>query len=105
MKRVLFDHCVPKSLRRWLPSWEVWTCFEQGWAALSNGQLLNAAETAGFDVFLTADQSLRYQQNLAARRVPVTELPTNRLSLLPLLVPVLSTALEHTTAGSYEATP
>lgn len=62
MKRVLSDHCVPKPLRRELPGEEVRTCFEQGWATLRNGELLAAAETAGFDVFVTADKNMRYPQ-------------------------------------------
>lgn len=105
MKRILFDHCVPKPLRRQLSGGEVRTCFEQGWATLRNGELLAAAEAAGFDVFLTADQSLRYQQNLAARRIAIIELPTNRLSMLPSLVPALLEAVKRATPGSYESIP
>jgi hypothetical protein len=102
VKRILFDHCVPKPLRRRLTDCEVRTCFEQGWAALRNGELLAAAEAAGFDVFLTADKSLRYQQNLAGRRIAIIELPTNRLSMLPFLVPALLEAVNRATTGSYE---
>jgi hypothetical protein len=105
VKRILFDHCVPKPLRRQLAGCEVRTCFEQGWATLRNGELLAAAEAAGFDVFLTADQSLRYQQNLAVRRIAIIELPTNRLSMLPSLVPALLEAVKRTMPGSYEGIP
>lgn len=105
MKRILFDHCVPKPLRRHLPGCEVRTCFEQGWATLRNGELLAAAEAAGFEVFVTADRNLRYQQNPSARRIAIIDLPTNRLSMLPLLVPALLAVLTRATSGSYEAIP
>ena len=81
------------------------TCFEQGWATLRNGELLAAAEAAGFEVFVTADQNLRYQQNLSARRIAIIELPTNRLSLLPFLVPALLDAVSRATPGSYQGIP
>lgn len=64
-----------------------------------------AAEAAGFEVFVTADKNLRYQQNLSARRIAIIELPTNRLAMLPLLVPALPAALTRATSGSYEAIP
>jgi alkanesulfonate monooxygenase SsuD/methylene tetrahydromethanopterin reductase-like flavin-dependent oxidoreductase (luciferase family) len=102
VKSILFDHCVPKPLRHQLAGCEVRTCFEQGSATLRNGELLAAAEAAGFDMFLTADKSLRYQQNLSARKIAIIELPTNRLSMLPLLVPALQEAVKRATGGSYE---
>ena len=71
MKRVLFDHCTPKPLRGRLAGYEVRTCFEEGWSALRNGELLAAADAAQFDIFITADQNLRYQQNLGSRRVAI----------------------------------
>jgi hypothetical protein len=105
VKRILLDHCVPKPLRRELMGWEVRTCFEQGWAALRNGELLAAAEAAGFEIFVTADKNLRYQQNLAGRKIAIIELPTNRLSLLAALGHSLQVAVKRTTAGSYEEIP
>ena len=48
--------------------------FELGWATLRNGELLSAAEAAGFEVFVTTDTNLRYQQNLAARRIAIVVL-------------------------------
>jgi hypothetical protein len=101
VSRILLDHCVPKPLRRWLSGHEVRTCHEEGWDAFLNGELIAAAEAAGFDVFITADKNLRYQQNIALRRLAIIELPTNRLSLLPFLVPALQQALTGATPGSY----
>jgi hypothetical protein len=84
MKRVLLDHCVPRRVKQALVDCEVSTAFHRGWAELVNGALLKAAEEAGFDVLVTADKNLRYQQKLAARRIGIVELPTNSLpDLLP----------------------
>ena len=105
MTRILLDHCVPKPLRRWLPGETVRTCHEEGWAGFRNGELLAAAEAAGFEVFITADKNLRYQQNLASRRLAIIELPTNRLSLLPFLVPRLQQALAQARPGSSQEIP
>lgn len=105
MKRVLFDHCVPKPLRRRLTGFQIRTCYEEGWDALHNGELLAAAEAAGFDVFVTADQNLRYQQNLRARRIAVIELPQNRLAILLLLVPAIQHALTSIAPGGYVQIP
>jgi hypothetical protein len=76
MRRVLFDQGVPLPLRRELPDAEVSTAFQMGWSRVANGDLLTAAEAGGFEVFITTDQNLRYQQNLAARQIGILVLPT-----------------------------
>jgi len=76
--RILFDQGTPVPLRDALPSHTVETAYERGWSRLSNGDLLAAAETNGFGLFLTTDQSLRYQQNLSARTIAILVLPTTR---------------------------
>jgi hypothetical protein len=73
--RILFDHGVPAPLRDSLGDHAVATAYEMGWAGLDNGALLISAEAA-FDAFVTTDQNLRYQQNLAGRRLAVLVLPT-----------------------------
>ena len=103
MKRVPFDHCTPKPLRGHLAGYEIRTCFEEGWAVLHNGELLAAADAAQFDIFITADKNLRYQQNLGSRRVAIVELPTNRLVLIESLVPAIQQALASATPGSYQS--
>jgi predicted nuclease of predicted toxin-antitoxin system len=75
--RILFDQGVPVPLRRFLAGHVVETAYERGWSSLSNGDLLTAAEAA-FDVFITTDQNLRYQQDLAGRRLAILVLPTTR---------------------------
>jgi hypothetical protein len=66
--RILFDHSTPAPLRRYLTDHLVTEAIEREWDRLSNGDLLTEAEAAGFDVFLTADKNIRYQQNLGAER-------------------------------------
>jgi predicted nuclease of predicted toxin-antitoxin system len=73
--KILFDHGTPAPLRHQLPGHEIATAYEMGWARLSNGDLLAAAEKA-FAVFITTDKNLRYQQNLAGRRLAILVLPT-----------------------------
>lgn len=73
--RVLLDQGTPVPLRRVLDAHAVSTAFEMGWAQLSNGELLNAAESA-FDVLITTDQNLRHQQNLTTRTLAILVLPT-----------------------------
>jgi hypothetical protein len=73
--RVLFDQGTPEPLRRALTPHEVSTAFELGWSNLENGDLLRAAE-GRFEVFVTTDQNLRYQQNLADRQLAILVLPT-----------------------------
>ena len=64
MRRVLFDEDVPRQLRRELPEFEIQTVPEVGWSGIKNGELLRRAESL-FDVFVTADRNLSFQQNLA----------------------------------------
>jgi hypothetical protein len=71
---VLFDHSVPAPLRYALKDHVVVEAVERGWEALGNGALLDAAEAAGFEVFVTADKNIRFQQNLALRKVAVVVL-------------------------------
>jgi len=73
--RILFDQGTPVPLRKLLIGHGVSTAFEMNWSELDNGELLAAAE-ASFDVFITTDQSLRYQQNLSGRRIGILVLPT-----------------------------
>lgn len=73
--RILFDQGTPAPLRRFLTAHTVSTAYEMGWSDLQNGDLLRAAEAA-FDLFITTDQNLGYQQNLTGRRLAILVLPT-----------------------------
>jgi hypothetical protein len=66
---ILFDHGTPKGLIRVLPGHTIHTAQAKGWDTLSNGALLNAAEAAGFELLVTTDRRIRYQQNLGVRRI------------------------------------
>jgi len=81
-RRVLLDENLPQNLRLLLPGHTVVTVAFQGWAGLSNGALIAAAEQAGFDLMITADQGIRYQQSLKDRNLAVVVLSTNRNSLV-----------------------
>ena len=74
--RVLCDQGTPVPLRLALSQHEVSTAFEQNWATLKNGELLDAAESVRFDVLVTTDMNLRYQQNLTGRRIAIVVLST-----------------------------
>ena len=83
--RILVDECLPEDLKEWLPGWELATVQEMGWAGVKNGELLRRAENQ-FDLLLTADKRLRYQQNLKGCRLAILVLPSNRLRVLrPML--------------------
>jgi hypothetical protein len=95
VKRVLFDENMPRKLRRDLPEFFIRTAQEEGWSAFKNGELLRrAAET--FDVVLTIDQRMRYQQNVPQFMIGVVviELRDARLVYLRTLVPQLREAIE-----------
>ncbi len=73
--KVLFDQGTPRPLRRHLKGHEVKTSAQMAWSLLDNGRLLEAAEEE-FDVFVTTDKNLKYQQNLRGRRLAILVLPT-----------------------------
>jgi hypothetical protein len=77
MPLILFDQNTPRQLRRALVGHEVRTAVQMGWDSLANGELTEAAENGGFDVMVSADQNLRYQQNLVGRRLALVVLSTN----------------------------
>ena len=72
--RILFDQGTPAPLRRHLDGHEVDTAAERGWSDLDNGDLIENAEREGYDVLITTDQNMRYQQNLAGRMLAVVVL-------------------------------
>ena len=74
--RVLFDQGTPVPLRKHLPVHHVSTAHELGWDNLKNGELLQQAEDSGFEVLVTTDQNLRYQQYLTKRVIAVVVLTT-----------------------------
>jgi len=92
--QLLLDECVPKRLRQSLPSHHVRTVPEMGWAGKENGALLAVAESE-FDVLITVDQKLKYQQSVAERNIAVVVLVArrNKIEFLRLLVPEIERIL------------
>ena len=72
--RILFDNGTPRQLRHQLFGHDVETCRENGWERLANGELLDRAEESGFELLITTDQGIRYQQNMSNRRISVVVL-------------------------------
>jgi hypothetical protein len=72
--RILFDHGAPSGIARSLAGHEVTEAIERGWDRISNGELLTTAEAAGFELLLTTDKNIRYQQNLKGRNIAVVVL-------------------------------
>jgi hypothetical protein len=99
--RVLVDQNSPRGLRTHLPDHEVVLAREMGWATLANGELIAAAETASFDVLVTADQNIQYQQNLSGRRLALVVLGTNHWDVIRAEIHLVQEALSVATAGTY----
>jgi hypothetical protein len=99
--RILFDQGVPVPLRGFLAQ-EVQTCHERGWSELSNGELIEAANRE-FEVFVTTDKNLRYQQNLKSRRIAIFVLPTTRWPVLKPFGPQIALTVSHLKDGEFLA--
>lgn len=99
--RVLFDQGTPVPLRHSLADHEVTTAYELGWSTLKNGELLEAAERAGFEVLVTTDLNLRYQQNLDSRRIAVVVLSTPSWPRVQRAVVEVVKAISAASPGSY----
>jgi hypothetical protein len=99
--KVLFDQGTPLPLRKVLPEHIVESAYERGWSALQNGDLIAAAELAGFDVLVTTDRNLKYQQNLANRKVAIVVLLSASWPRIQLVVPAITAAIAAATPGSY----
>ncbi|CAA9360293.1 MAG: hypothetical protein AVDCRST_MAG68-4330 [uncultured Gemmatimonadetes bacterium] len=97
---------MPKRLRRELPEYAVRTVVEQGWSGVKNGALLRLAG-AEFDVFLTVDQNLRYQQNLSELPLPVVLIvaPSNNIDVLRPLMPAVRELLPLLKPGAFYRVP
>lgn len=101
--RVLLDESTPRGLRRFLPGHQVRTVQEEGWTSLKNGALLRVAEDAGFKLMVTADASIKYQQNLNNRKLALVVLPTNDWSKVKALTKLIADMVDGAEPGSYQA--
>jgi hypothetical protein len=99
--RILFDNGTPRGVASALPGHTVEEARSHGWDTLRNGELLDAAEAAGFDVLLTTDRNIRYQQNLTRRTIAIVVLGKGRWKLVKNRLPAIAAAVAAATAGSF----
>ena len=99
---VLFDNSTPRTLARYLLEHHTITeARARGWGRLDNGTLLDAAEAAGFEVFVTVDKNLSYQQDLTKRKIAIVVLGKGRWSLIKPHVAQIVAAVNAATPGSF----
>lgn len=101
--KVLLDHNLDRRLKGDLPGHETATTYECGWADLSNGELLSAAEAAEFDVLMTADSNIVRQQNIGDRRISILVLRAynNRRSTQLEMISEVLQALDLMEKGTF----
>ena len=99
--RILFDNGTPRGVAAALANHTVEEARARGWDTLRNGELLDAAEAAGFDVFLTTDRNIRYQQNLTVRKIAIVVLGKGRWRLIRSKLAMIATAVAAATPGSF----
>lgn len=100
--KVLFDQGTPAPLREALVAHVVETAYERGWSRLQNGAILRAAEEEGFEVFVSTDRNLEYQQNLFGRRLAIVVLLSTSWPRIRRVLPAVVEAVASATAGSYQ---
>ena len=98
--KILLDECVPWPMHRLLAGHECRTAQQCGWGGIKNGRLLELAEKE-FPLFITSDQNLRYQQNLAGRRIAILELSTNKLRRIVAAAELLCAAVDAIKPGEF----
>jgi predicted nuclease of predicted toxin-antitoxin system len=99
--KILFDQGTPVPLRRHLTGHIVDTTFERGWSSLENGELLDAAERNGFDLLITTDQNLQYQQHLGGRRLAIVVLLSTSWPRIQLRITEIQTVVDAIGPGDY----
>jgi hypothetical protein len=102
--KILLDECTPRFLKHRLPGQHVSTVQEMGWTGLKNGDLL-AAAGGHFDLFITTDKNLRFQQNLTKYSLAVVLLPSNRMSIVLHLITEIEAAVNSIKPGDFIEIP
>jgi hypothetical protein len=100
--KILFDQGTPVPLRHSLPEHAVDTAYDRGWSALTNGDLLAIAEKEGYELMITTDQNLRYQQNLASRQIAIIVLMSTSWPRIQLHIEAIQDAVENSFPGAYQ---
>jgi hypothetical protein len=101
--KILFDQNVPRPLVRFLVAHDVKRATELGWDELKNGALLAAAESAGFDVLLSGDKTIRHEQNMAARKIGSVYMSDNHWPIVKDYVDAIVGAVESVKSGEIKA--
>ena len=99
--RVLFDNNVPYGTRQFLSKHQVETVEEHGWARITNGELLKRAEAANFDVVVTADQNIVYQQSLKGRKIALVVMGSNIWPIVRNHEAAIREQVDDAVPGSY----
>lgn len=100
--RILFDQGTPVPLRKYLDTHSVATAYELSWQELDNGALIAKAEADGFDVLITTDQNLRYQQNLENRRIAILVLKSTSWPRIKAHLAVVVPIIDQSSPGTYQ---
>ncbi len=103
--KILFDHGTPAPLRMHLPDHTVDRSAEIGWELLENGELIRMAEQQGYEVIVTTDQNMRYQQNLAGKRIAIVVLMGTAWPRVRLRTEEIRTAIENCHSGEFAEVP
>ena len=98
---ILFDHGTPRSIARWLQGHVVVEAIARGWDRLTNGALLKTAEEAGFDLLLSTDKNIQYQQNLKGRQIAIVILGNPQRPAVHRYIYRVIAAVNSATPGSY----
>jgi len=98
--KILLDECVPWPMHKLLSGHECKNAQQIGWASLKNGDLIKQADPE-FDLFITADQNIRYQQNLSDRKIAILELSTNNLRRIQRASDLILNAISISSIGSF----
>ena len=99
--RILLDECVPGPMHRLLTKHSCTSVQARGWGGIKNGELLGLAET-DFELFITSDHNIRYQQNLASRKIAVLELSTNDIERIEAAAPLIQDAVEKIASEQFQ---
>ena len=102
MLRILFDKNVPYPLRRYLLDYQVQTAEDEGWGQISNGELISCAEKVGYQIMLTCDQNIHYQQNMVNRKISMVVLGSNIWPSIKPKIEEIIAALKRVSPGSFE---
>jgi len=102
--KILLDECTPRLVKKRLPQFFIRTLQELGWAGIKNGKLLNLAE-GQFDVLVSTDQNLPFQQNLTGKKLAVIILPSNKVPIVAQLISAIEQSLQFIQPGTFIEIP